>query len=70
MTEHYTDSKNDADLWPMAPDVAYEIHDSMVEAQFNAYVWWYIRRYHGLALEPGLGPRSPKTAGIEVVPEI
>lgn len=44
MTEHYTESANDADLWPMALDVATEIHNSLAEGQFNAYVWWYIRR--------------------------
>lgn len=53
MTEVYTDSKNDADLWPMALDVAYSIHNSMVEAEFNAYVWWYIRRSYGMIKENG-----------------
>jgi glucuronoarabinoxylan endo-1,4-beta-xylanase len=53
MTEVYTDSNNDADLWPMALDVAYNIHNSMVEAEFNAYVWWYIRRYYGMIKENG-----------------
>jgi glucuronoarabinoxylan endo-1,4-beta-xylanase len=53
MTEVYTDSKNDADLWPMALDVAYNIHNSLVEAEFNAYVWWYIRRSYGMIKENG-----------------
>ncbi|HTF97517.1 MAG TPA: cellulose binding domain-containing protein [Cellvibrio sp.] len=52
MTEHYTDSKNDADLWPMALDVGTELHRSMV-ANFNAYIWWYIRRSYGLIKENG-----------------
>jgi glucuronoarabinoxylan endo-1,4-beta-xylanase len=44
MTEVYTDSKNDADLWPMALDVGTNIHNTLVEGQLNAYVWWSIRR--------------------------
>ncbi|MFN6946498.1 MAG: carbohydrate-binding protein, partial [Cytophagaceae bacterium] len=53
MTEVYTDSRNDADLWPMALDVAYNIHNSMVEAEFSTYVWWYIRRYYSPIKENG-----------------
>lgn len=53
MTEVYTDSSNDADLWPLALDVAYNIHNSMVLADFNAYVWWYIRRSYGMIREDG-----------------
>lgn len=52
MTEHYTDSKNDADVWPLALDVGTELHRSMV-ANFNAYIWWYIRRSYGLIKENG-----------------
>lgn len=48
MTEVYTESNNDADLWPLALDVAYNIHNSMVEAEFNAYVWWYIKRKYSM----------------------
>jgi len=65
MTEHYTDSKGDANLWKgyiqtssqdaptvvwdtvRAYDVGYEIHRALVEGQFNAYTWWYIRRDYG-----------------------
>lgn len=50
MTEHYTDSKNDADLWPLALDVGTELHRSMT-ANFNAYIWWYIRRSYGFIKE-------------------
>lgn len=50
MTEHYTDSKNDADVWPLALDVGTELHRSMA-ANFNAYIWWYIRRSYGLIKE-------------------
>ena len=47
MTEHYTDSKTDANAWPSALGVASEIHNAMVTGQFNAYTWWYIKRSYG-----------------------
>lgn len=50
MTEHYTDSKSDADVWPLALDVGTELHRSMT-ANFNAYIWWYIRRSYGFIKE-------------------
>ena len=59
MTEHYTssDATNTstvrADVWPEALDVAYEIHRAMVEGNFSAYVWWYIRRAYGPIKEDG-----------------
>ncbi|MBN2735697.1 MAG: hypothetical protein JXR70_01870 [Spirochaetales bacterium] len=53
MTEVYTDSNTDADSWPNALEVAYNIHNSMVEAEFNAYVWWYIRRSYGMIKDNG-----------------
>jgi O-glycosyl hydrolase len=46
MTEHYTTSDRSANLWPDALEVGKEMHDCMV-ANFNAYVWWYIRRSYG-----------------------
>jgi glucuronoarabinoxylan endo-1,4-beta-xylanase len=52
MTEHYTDSSSDANDWPKAMPVAVELHNSMV-ANYNAYVWWYIRRVYGLIGEDG-----------------
>jgi O-glycosyl hydrolase len=52
MTEHYTDSSNSANDWPLALDVGTELHQSMV-ANFNAYIWWYIRRSYGLLTEDG-----------------
>jgi len=52
MTEHYTDSNNSANAWPNALNVGAEIQDSM-RANFNAYVWWYIRRSYGLLTEDG-----------------
>ncbi len=56
MTEHYTDSGSEPDranFWPLAYDVATEIHNAM-EANFNAYVWWYIRRGYGLITDDGV----------------
>lgn len=59
MTEHYTTSdksttnQETADLWPLALDVSYEIHRAMVEGNFNAYVWWYIRRHYGPIKDDG-----------------
>jgi len=53
MTEHYTDSGPEPDRanqWPLALNVATELHQSM-QANFNAYVWWYIRRGYGLMTE-------------------
>ena len=52
MTEHYTSSDRSANLWPDALLVGVEIHDNM-EANFNAYVWWYIRRFYGLITDDG-----------------
>lgn len=57
MTEHYTSSEagpngiDRANVWPEALDVAYEIHRAMVEGNFSAYVWWYIRRSYGPILQ-------------------
>ena len=56
MTEHYTDSGSEPDRanrWPLAYNVATELHRSML-ANFNAYVWWYIRRGYGLITDDGL----------------
>jgi glucuronoarabinoxylan endo-1,4-beta-xylanase len=53
MTEHYTDSANPANAWPLALGVATDIHNAMA-ANFSAYVWWAIRRAYGLITEDGL----------------
>jgi glucuronoarabinoxylan endo-1,4-beta-xylanase len=55
MTEVYVpnSSANSADNWPEALDVSVHIHNSMVEAEFQAYVWWYIRRSYGPMKEDG-----------------
>jgi len=52
MTEHYTDSNTDANVWPNALNVAKEIHDCMA-SNFSAYIWWYIRRSYGPISENG-----------------
>lgn len=52
MTEHYTSSDRSANLWPDALNVAKEIHDCM-HANYNAYVWWYIRRSYGMLTDDG-----------------
>jgi glucuronoarabinoxylan endo-1,4-beta-xylanase len=53
MTEHYTESRNSANAWPLALNVGREIHDVLV-ANFSAYIWWYIRRAYGPLTEDGL----------------
>ncbi|MNZ70244.1 Glucuronoxylanase XynC precursor [compost metagenome] len=55
MTEVYypNSNNNSADLWPEALDVAYHIHHNMVDAEFQAYIWWYIRRQYGPMKEDG-----------------
>ncbi len=55
MTEVYVPNSeaNSADRWPEALDVAQHMHNAMVEADFQAYVWWYIRRSYGPMKEDG-----------------
>ncbi|WP_110001343.1 MULTISPECIES: glucuronoxylanase [Paenibacillus] len=55
MSEVYypNSNANSADNWPEALDVSYHIHHAMVEADFQAYVWWYIRRQYGPMKEDG-----------------
>jgi glucuronoarabinoxylan endo-1,4-beta-xylanase len=52
MTEHYTESANSANAWPLALDVGTEVQKLMA-ANFSAYVWWAIRRSYGLLTEDG-----------------
>lgn len=55
MTEVYHPNSSDsADLWPQALEVGEHIHHALVDAEFQAYVWWYIRRYYGPMREDGL----------------
>ncbi|MGR6918281.1 RICIN domain-containing protein [[Actinomadura] parvosata] len=54
MTEvYYPNSTDSADLWPQALDVGEHVHHAMVDAEFQAYVWWYIRRSYGPMREDG-----------------
>ncbi|MFF4523063.1 glycoside hydrolase family 30 beta sandwich domain-containing protein [Streptomyces bluensis] len=54
MTEVYHPNSSDsADLWPQALDVGEHIHRAMVDGEFQAYVWWYIRRGYGPMREDG-----------------
>jgi len=55
MTEHlFNDTQKDADMpeinWTWKPSLDYvakEIHDCMA-ANFNAYVWWYLKRFYSM----------------------
>lgn len=51
MTEHIYNT-NDANGWTDAMGIAKEIHDCM-NAGYNMYVWWYIRRSYGPMDESG-----------------
>ena len=55
MTEVYVPNSdaNSADRWPEAIDVSYNMHNALVEGDFQAYVWWYIRRSYGPMKEDG-----------------
>ncbi len=54
MTEVYVpNSTSDADTWPEAIAVAENIHNGLVVANLNAYVWWYIRRKYSPMKENG-----------------
>lgn len=55
MTEVYypNSNANSGDAWPEALDVGEHIHRAMVEAEFQAYVWWYLRRSYGPMREDG-----------------
>jgi glucuronoarabinoxylan endo-1,4-beta-xylanase len=55
MTEVYypNSNANSGDAWPEALDVAEHIHHAMVDAEFQAYVWWYLRRSYGPMREDG-----------------
>jgi glucuronoarabinoxylan endo-1,4-beta-xylanase len=51
MTEHYTNTSS-ANDWSGALGVAKEIHNCM-NAGYNMYVWWYIRRSYGFIDDSG-----------------
>ncbi len=49
----YPNSTSVADKWPEALETAEHISDALTEGNFQAYVWWYIRRYYGPIDEEG-----------------
>ncbi len=55
MTEVYVpnSNSNSADRWPEALEVAHNMHNALVEGNFQAYVWWYIRRNYGPMKDDG-----------------
>ncbi|GAA0582976.1 glucuronoarabinoxylan endo-1,4-beta-xylanase XynC [Paractinoplanes ferrugineus] len=55
MTEVYypNSDTNSGDAWPGALDVGEHMHRAMVDAEFQAYVWWYLRRSYGPMREDG-----------------
>jgi glucuronoarabinoxylan endo-1,4-beta-xylanase len=53
MTEHLTGSDApDLNNWNLALSMGREINDCM-EANFSAYIWWYIRRFYSLIRDDG-----------------
>lgn len=55
MTEVYHPNSDDAsaDRWPEALETGQHIHAAMADAEFQAYVWWYIRRQYSPMKEDG-----------------
>jgi glucuronoarabinoxylan endo-1,4-beta-xylanase len=55
MTEVYypNSNTNSGDAWPEALDIGEHLHRAMVDAEFQAYVWWYLRRSYGPMREDG-----------------
>nr|WP_281272419.1 carbohydrate-binding protein [Paenibacillus sambharensis] len=55
MTEVYYPNSDmtSGDRWPEALDVAHHIHHAMADGEFQAYIWWYIRRGYGPMREDG-----------------
>lgn len=55
MTEvyHPNSDENSSDRWPEALETGLHIHKSMAIAEFQAYVWWYIRRQYSFINENG-----------------
>ena len=50
MTEHLLNTSSDFyydSTWPAAMTLAKEIHDCM-SAGFNAYIWWYLKRFYSM----------------------
>jgi O-glycosyl hydrolase len=50
MTEHLLNTEGNFNFdstWPAAMTMAREIHDCM-NAGFNAYIWWYLKRFYSM----------------------
>lgn len=70
MTEVYTDSQNDANIWDNgvinesyhALKVAEHIHYAMVDGQFQTYVFWPLRRYYALIHDGSSGHGNSNVA--------
>jgi glucuronoarabinoxylan endo-1,4-beta-xylanase len=61
MTEVYypNSTANSSDNWPEALETGQHIHSAMVDAEFQTYVWWTIRRSYGPMKEDGtIGKRG------------
>jgi len=61
MTEVYypNSTANSTDNWPEALETGQHIHSAMVDAEFQTYVWWTIRRSYGPMKEDGtIGKRG------------
>ena len=54
MTEVYHPNSSDtANVWPGALHTAVHVHRALVDGGFQAYVWWYIRRYYSPLFDNG-----------------
>lgn len=55
MTEVYYPNSDmtSGDKWPEALEVSHHIHHALVDGDFQAYVWWYIRRGYSPLKEDG-----------------
>ena len=55
MTEVYypNSNANSADIWSEALETGQHIHSAMADAEFQTYVWWYIRRQYSPMKEDG-----------------
>lgn len=49
MTEHL----DTLTTWQANLETGKEIHDAMAEANFSAYLWWYVKRFYGPLNESG-----------------
>ena len=55
MTEVYHPNSDEAsaDRWPEALEVGLHMHKCLVDAEMQAYIWWYIRRQYSPMKEDG-----------------